>query len=117
MCLKSCQKQPVLPLGIRSPTNYSIRDGMSFVFCDLIRCGKPDRLRFSRKMVLHVLHGSQESLFCWYDRSRITADFNFMKGVDIKDYQLLLPIPQNLVDATPLKIMQNPGYWVLPVNI
>jgi hypothetical protein len=49
----------------------------------------------------------------WFDLIRTGQAIKVlssMKGISIKDYQLLLPIPQSQVDINPEKIKQNPGY-------
>ncbi|MBN8857337.1 MAG: RagB/SusD family nutrient uptake outer membrane protein [Sphingobacteriales bacterium] len=48
----------------------------------------------------------------WFDLVRTgqaVTVLSSMKGIDIKDYQLVLPIPQSQVDINP-EIKQNPGY-------
>jgi hypothetical protein len=48
----------------------------------------------------------------WFDLVRTgqaVTVLSAMKDVDIKDYQLVLPIPQSQVDINP-EIKQNPGY-------
>jgi hypothetical protein len=51
----------------------------------------------------------------WFDlvrTGRAIEVLNPKKAADIKDYQLVLPIPQTQVDINPDGIKQNPGYGV-----
>lgn len=49
----------------------------------------------------------------WYDllrTGRTLEVLNAMADVEVKDYMLLMPIPQVEIDINPEKITQNPGY-------
>ncbi len=48
----------------------------------------------------------------WFDLVRTGRALEVLnsKGYNIKDYQLLLPIPQVQLDINPGKLIQNPGY-------